>query len=76
VIQFSFNTVHRFHTAIINPLKRNVTTYTTRLTVTNSAFCMYGFRMIITVNSDKKLKLVMVKCDVLFEVRAEYLNII
>jgi hypothetical protein len=49
--------------------------------VSNSAFCVYGLCIVLSVNSDYFLKLnqlifVMVKCCVLFEVRIELLNII
>jgi hypothetical protein len=50
------------------------------MTVSNYAFCIYWFCMVLTVNSDyflkqrKKLIDVMVKFGVLFEVRTEFLN--
>jgi len=47
------------------------------LTICVAVFCIYGFCMILTVNSDHFLKhliFVMVKCRVLFEVRTEFLN--
>jgi hypothetical protein len=49
------------------------------LSVSDAAFCICGFRMILIVNrdyflSDNKLIVVMVKCGVLFEVRTEFLN--
>jgi ABC-type enterochelin transport system permease subunit len=52
----------------------------TPLTVSNAAFCIYWFCMILTVISDyfrnniNQLTFVMVKCGVLFEVRTEFLN--
>jgi hypothetical protein len=35
---------------------------------------VFGFFMVLTVNSDNQLIFIMVKCGVLFEVRAEFLN--
>jgi hypothetical protein len=48
--------------------------------ISNSALCIYGLYMILSVkgiiylNSVNKLTFVMVKCGVLFEVRTEFLN--
>jgi hypothetical protein len=55
---------------------------TTTLKISKSVFCVYGFRMILTetaiisLNSINQLIFVMVKCGVLFAVRAKLLNII
>jgi hypothetical protein len=47
------------------------------LTVGNAAFCIYGFRIILSVNGIIfSNSVVTVKCGVLFEVRTEFLNII
>jgi hypothetical protein len=48
------------------------------LTFSSIAFCIYGFCIILSVNSNNinQLIFVMVKCSVLFEVRTEHLNII
>jgi hypothetical protein len=51
------------------------------VTISKSAFCIYGFRMIpseteiISSNSVNQLIFVMVKCCVFFAVRTEFLNI-
>jgi hypothetical protein len=56
--------------------------YTSRLTISNSAFCIYGFCMILIVNSIislnrvNKLMCVMVMGRIVFEVQPEFLNII
>jgi hypothetical protein len=48
--------------------------YQPPLAASGLAFCIYGFCMILTVNSVNQLIFVMVKCGVLFEVRTEFLN--
>jgi hypothetical protein len=51
------------------------------LIICNAVFCIFEFCMVLSVNGYYFLKhtnqsiFVMVKCGVLFEVRAEYLNI-
>jgi hypothetical protein len=53
----------------------------TILTICNALFCIYGFRIVLTVNSSyflhcvNYLIFVMVKCGVLFEVRNEFFDI-
>jgi hypothetical protein len=50
------------------------------LIISNSAFCICGFGMVLSVNSDyflkqrQKLMFVMVKCGFSFEVRTVFLN--
>jgi hypothetical protein len=52
------------------------------LTISNSAYCVRGFYMIIAINSDCYLKSngklisIMEKSCIFFEVRAEFLNVI
>jgi hypothetical protein len=61
---------------LLNPLKLAA------LTVSNSAYCIDGFCMILNVNSGYFLEqryqfiFVMVKCCVFFAVRTEFLNVI
>jgi hypothetical protein len=45
------------------------------LTISNSAFCTYGFRMLLSVNSVNQLIVVMETGCVFFDVRTEFLNI-
>jgi hypothetical protein len=61
-----------------NPLKPSGTLYEPpALTIGISAFCIYGFRMILSVNRDyylnsiNQLIFVMVKCGIFFAVRTE-----
>jgi hypothetical protein len=68
----------------INPLNPNgnCMSHLLQQSINNSSFCIYGFHMILTANSDyflesvNQLIFVMVKCGVFFAVRTEFLNII
>jgi hypothetical protein len=65
--------------AEVNALKPSGNYIPPALTILNSALCMYGFCMILSINGDyfrKQLIFVMVKCYVFFEVRTQFLNII
>jgi hypothetical protein len=57
---------------LVNPFKPS----STASTVNNSSFCIYEFRMILSINSINQLIFVMVKCCVFFALRTEFLNII
>jgi hypothetical protein len=65
---------------LINTLKTNGKNMYYTLTISATAFCIYGpfitltVTAIISLNSVKQLIFVMVKCGVLFEVRTEFLN--
>jgi hypothetical protein len=55
--------------------------YVSVILINDCAFCIYGFRMVLTetaiisLNSIKQLILVMVKYGVLFEVQTEFLTV-
>jgi hypothetical protein len=68
--------------SFLDPLKPSGNYVTAVLTICNATFCIYGLCVVHNVNRDyfvnniNQLIFVMVKCGVLFEVRAEFLNII
>jgi hypothetical protein len=64
---------------VFNPSKPNGNyMYHPAISISNDVFCIYGSRMILSVNSDYFLKqhLTVDRNGVLFEVRNEFLNII
>jgi hypothetical protein len=60
---------------VVRPVARHYTDWATQFIISNAVFCIYGFCITLTPNSDislnsvNQLIFVMVKCGVLFEVR-------